>query len=157
MLETRKPIPVQETVDRISQYIKGLGTIEVDLEDSDGYILAESIIADHDVPPFDRSPFDGFAILASDTESATREQPISLKVIEKIGAGDVAKTSVTTGTAVRIMTGAILPEGAEAIVKLELTRENGDNVLINRPFQSGDHLSLQGEDAKGQTMIFYFR
>lgn len=153
MLEIRKPIPVTEAVGRVSKYIRTLEVIKKDIEDCDGYVLAESVIADHDVPPFDRSPYDGFAILASDTTNATREQPVSLQVIEKIGAGDVAKNQVVSGTAIRIMTGAILPAGADAIVKLELTREDGPNILINRPFRSGDNLSLQGEDAKKGTKL----
>jgi molybdopterin molybdotransferase len=153
MLDVRNPIPVQEAVERVTKYIRTLEAIEKDIEECDGYILAESIIADHDVPPFNRSPYDGFAILAEDTDKASRDHPVELTVIEKIGAGDVATKPVTSGTAIRIMTGAILPAGANAIVKLELTRENGENILINRPFKSGDNLSLQGEDAKKGTKL----
>jgi len=153
MLERRNPIPVQTAVNRVSEYINPLETTIKNLDDSDGYILAEAIIADHDVPPFDRSPYDGFAIVASDTAFASREHPVSLEVIEKIGAGDVAENKVVPGKAIRIMTGAALPQGADAIVKLELTREEGPNILINRPFKSGDNLSLQGEDARKGTKL----
>ncbi|MGV3488058.1 MAG: gephyrin-like molybdotransferase Glp [Tuberibacillus sp.] len=153
MLEKRNPIPVHTAVQRVSNYIRTLDTVEKNIDNCDGYILAASVIADHDIPPFDRSPYDGFAILAKDTAEATREHPVKLEVIEKIGAGDVANHQVVSGKAIRIMTGAALPKGADAIVKLELTREDGNHILINRPFWSGDNLSLQGEDAKKGTKL----
>ena len=153
MLEKRQPIAVETAVERVAACIKTLPIIEKPLEEADGDILAESVIADHDVPPFDRSPYDGYAIRAEDTAQASRTEPVRLKVVDKIGAGDVAKKAIEPGTAIRIMTGAALPKGADAIVKLELTREEGDAVWINRRFHSGDNLSLQGEDAKKGTPI----
>ncbi|MFC4620092.1 gephyrin-like molybdotransferase Glp [Camelliibacillus cellulosilyticus] len=154
MVLHRKPIAVEEAVRQVMEQAVPLGTTEKELVDCDEHdVLAEPVIADHDVPPFDRSPYDGFAIRAVDTKKASREHPVTLNVIEAIGAGEVAKHAVNEGTAIRIMTGAALPEGADAIVKLELARENGDTIEINRPFFSGDNISWKGEDTKAGTPL----
>ncbi|WXB94867.1 gephyrin-like molybdotransferase Glp [Bacillus sp. FJAT-52991] len=129
----------------------------VPLASAYGRFLAEDLIADHDVPSFDRSPYDGFAIRAEDSASASAEQPISFEVVGEIGAGFVFSEQVECGQAVRIMTGAQIPQGCNAVVMLELTRqyeENGKNYMeIKRPYQKGDNISHQGEDMKKGTAL----
>lgn len=156
MVERRKPIPVPEAVEKVIEGIEILDIEEVALEDSDQRILADDIVADHDVPPFNRSPYDGFAIIAEDTSQADFHHPIEFEVIETIGAGSVAKNKVTKGKAIRIMTGAAIPEGANAIVMLEQAKEDENNpnkITIKRPFKQGDNISWQGEDTQKGTIL----
>ncbi|RBW69527.1 gephyrin-like molybdotransferase Glp [Bacillus taeanensis] len=157
MVERRKPIPVSEAVKRVMNYPKQ-GEVEfVSLQDSDNRYLGHDLAAAHDVPPFDRSPYDGFAVRAEDTSEASANSPIALEVIEEIGAGAVPKYEVKKGQATRIMTGAILPKGADAVVMLELVKEvnrdKKDFIQLKRSFQSGDNISFQGEDVKKGTPL----
>ncbi|WP_099362331.1 gephyrin-like molybdotransferase Glp [Fredinandcohnia onubensis] len=157
MVERRTPIPVSEAVSRVMEFA-GTGTKElVPIEASYGRFLAENLIADHDVPHFDRSPYDGFAVRASDTTDAGQDHPIEFEVIEEIGAGSVAVKKVGAFQAVRIMTGAQMPAECDAVVMLELTNEyerNGKKYMsIKRPFKSGDNVSFQGEDTKKDSVL----
>lgn len=158
MVERRTPIPVAEAITRVMRYA-GRGEEEiVPLRQSYGRYLAEDLRADHDVPPFDRSPYDGFAIRAADSEGAGLDHPVEFEVIETIGAGQVAKRPVGPFQAVRLMTGAQIPEGCDAVVMLELAkqyeRDGKTYMSIKRPFRPGDNISFQGEDAKkGQPLI----
>ncbi|RAK17012.1 molybdopterin molybdotransferase [Anoxybacillus vitaminiphilus] len=157
MVERRTPIPVSEAVKRVMIYAKA-GEIEtVSLEDAYGRYLAEPLIADHDVPPFDRSPYDGFAIRAIDSAAASSTNPVEFEVIEEIGAGKVAEKAVQPFQTVRIMTGAQMPPECDAVVMLELTkqyeRDGRKYMSIKRPFKPGDNISFQGEDAKKGTVL----
>ncbi|AKL84189.1 molybdopterin molybdotransferase MoeA [Bacillus atrophaeus] len=158
MLEKRKPIPVDEAVRRVSEFQKQGETEWVPLEDSLHRFLAEDVKADHDVPAFDRSPYDGFAVRACDTASATREKAVRFEVIDHIGAGAVSEKELGSFQAVRIMTGAQIPKGADAVVMLELTKtdeEGGKTYMsLKRPFKPGDNISKTGEDAqKGSSLL----
>ncbi|WP_078429266.1 gephyrin-like molybdotransferase Glp [Alkalihalobacterium alkalinitrilicum] len=157
MLTKREIITVREAVKKVLEYKKH-GEIEyISIEESDGRYLAEPIVADHDVPPFDRSPLDGFAIRAIDTRNATLEKPVELEIIEEVGAGTVAKKEIKEGQAIRIMTGAKMPEGTDVIVMLELTKEISRDqkkyVVINQSFKKGDNINFQGEDAQKGTQL----
>lgn len=150
----RKPIPVKEAVQLVIEHAVLNECETVKLEDAYGRILREPIIAKHDVPPFDRSPYDGFAIRAEDSTGASGENRLGFQVIEEIGAGYVAKRGVEKGEAIRIMTGAPIPENADAVVMLEQTIEKDDTFTLRKPFESGENISLQGEDAKeGEVLI----
>ncbi|MFT4412533.1 gephyrin-like molybdotransferase Glp [Fredinandcohnia humi] len=158
MVERRTPIPVPEAVSRVMQFaVEGENEI-IPIEASYGRFLAEDLIADHDVPHFDRSPYDGFAVRAIDTKDAGQENPIEFEVVEEIGAGSVATKQVGAYQAIRIMTGAQMPEECDAVVMLELTteleRDGKKYMVIKRPFKSGDNVSFQGEDvAKGSVLV----
>lgn len=157
MVERRTPIPVSEAVSRVMEFA-GTGNKEVvPIEASYGRFLAENLIADHDVPHFDRSPYDGFAVRAADTTGAGQDHPIEFEVIEEIGAGSVAAKKVDAFQAVRIMTGAQMPAECDAVVMLELTNEyerNGKKYMsIKRPFKPGDNVSFQGEDTKKDSVL----
>lgn len=154
MVESRRPITVHNAVEQVMQQVTLLDTEQVKLTEADGRILAEDITSDHDVPPFNRSPYDGFAIQAEDTKAAKKHAPVRLTVIETIGAGQMASQSVQTGQAIRIMTGAPIPEGADAVVMLEMAYEAGDGLIdIKRPFYAGDNISWQGEDTPEGTPL----
>ena len=123
MVEMRKPIPVAEAVRLVMEHAVPIGTETVALEHTYGRMLAEPIIAKHDVPPFDRSPYDGFAVRSQDTVGASGDNRISFTVIGEIGAGHVADEAIGEREAYRIMTGAPIPENADAVVMLEQTVE----------------------------------
>jgi molybdopterin molybdotransferase len=158
MVEIRKPIPVGEAVQRIMKFAK-IGNVEkTPLSKAYGRYLAEDLVATHNVPPFDRSPYDGFAIRAEDSLEANLDNPVSFEVIDEIGAGYVTDKEVKAFQAVRIMTGAQLPMDCNAVVMLELAKEyeqDGKKYFsIKRSYSSGDNISFSGEDTtKGTTLV----
>lgn len=153
-MEIRKPIPVAEAVAQVMGHVQRLGTESISLEQSMGRILAEPIVARHNVPPFDRSPYDGFAIRAKDSKGASGDNRVPFKVIGEIGAGYVGGLPVEPHEAYRIMTGAQIPENADAVVMFEQTVETEEGFTIRKPFETGDNISYAGEDAsKGEMLI----
>ncbi|MBO0586771.1 gephyrin-like molybdotransferase Glp [Sporosarcina sp. E16_8] len=148
MVEMRKPIQVSEAVRLVMEHVHVAGTETISLEHTYGRILAEPINAKHDVPSFDRSPYDGFAIRARDTAGASGDNRIPFIVIGEIGAGHVAERGIEEGEAYRIMTGAPIPENADAIVMLEQTTEGKDRFTVRKVFSQGENISFRGEDAK---------
>src|SRR5690625_7942774 len=151
----RTAIPVKDAVQLVMNHSKKcLDKETIPLQAAYGRILAELIIAKHDVPPFSRSAYDGFASRADNSAQATTDNPVAFRVIGEIGAGHVGEQELQTGEAYRIMTGAILPPKADAIIMLEDTTETADGFSIMKVFQSGDNISFQGEDAKeGEVLI----
>jgi molybdopterin molybdotransferase len=150
MYTDRKVIKIHEAVEAVLKFTKQ-GELEyIAIEESDNRYLKAEIKADHDIPPFDRSPLDGFAVRAEDTTLATRDNPIELEVIETVGAGALAKLVPEKGQVIRIMTGAKMPKGTDAIVMFELTKEIERDgkmfIVIKRSFQSGDNISFQAEE-----------
>jgi len=157
MVERRKPIGVAEAVKKVMQYQIKTEIETVAIEQSYGRFLAMDLVASHDVPAFDRSPYDGFAIRAEDTESASSDNPVSFEVVGEIGAGYVFEDEVKPFQAVRIMTGAQVPAGCNAVVMLELVKEleveGKPTILIKRLFKKGDNISFQGEDTQKGTVL----
>lgn len=117
-----------------------------------GRVLAENIIADTDLPPFDRSQMDGFAVNAKDTFKA----PVELKIVGESAAGSGWHKTLKKGEAVRIMTGAPVPIGADAIQKVELTEEKNSVVTVFEATDKGHYIIRRGaEIKKGQTVLHY--
>ena len=126
----------------------------IPLWEAGGRVLAEDIIAKEDVPAFDRSPVDGYAILASDTSGATESNPAVLKVIDTIAAGNYSKKILTPGTAMRIFTGAPLPQGATSIIKQEEVTVADSQIYIKRKVNAGEGVAVKGEDiSTGEFLI----
>jgi molybdopterin molybdotransferase len=113
----------------------------IPLGEADGRVLAESVTADRDYPPFPRSARDGFAVRAADL-------PGELSVIGEVRAGEVFRGSIGPGEAVEIMTGAPLPEGADAVIMIEHVERQGDRVITKRTQASGDNFTPRGAEAK---------
>lgn len=157
MVERRKPIKVQDAIQRMMNYKKTGSLQYVPIEDSYGHFLGQDLIADHDVPFFDRSPYDGFAVRAMDTVGASRSNPITFEVIGEIGAGSVFQEEVGKKQAVRIMTGAMIPKGCDAVVMLELANEYEVNGVayfdLKRSSKAGENISFTGEDTKKGTVL----
>jgi molybdopterin molybdotransferase len=116
-------IPVEEARERILAYFSRLDVERKAPLDALGQVLAEDIRAPFDIPPLDNTAMDGYAVHAEDTAGATEDNPVELKVIADLAAGYVLETSVGHGEAVRIMTGAPMPPGADSIVPFEETDE----------------------------------
>ncbi|MCQ6525066.1 MULTISPECIES: molybdopterin molybdotransferase MoeA [Bacillus] len=157
MVEKRIPIQVADAVERVMEYAKFGEVEEVSITESYGRILGEDVVSDHDVPHFDRSPYDGFAIRAEDTKEANQENAIEFEVIGEIGAGSVFLDTVGSFQAVRIMTGAAIPADCNAVVMLELTegfeKDGKTYMKLKRPFHSGDNVSFKGEDIKQNQVL----
>lgn len=154
MVEIRSPLPIKEAIGLVMERANKLNDISIPLQESYGFTLAEPIIAKHDVPPFNRASYDGFAIRSQDSKGANTEERIFFKIVDQIGAGQVAKTTIQANQTVRIMTGAQIPKHADAVVMLEQAAENQTTFSINRPFKEMENISLQGEDAKqGEELI----
>ncbi len=113
-----------------------------------GCILADPLIAPINSPPFDNSAMDGYAVIASDTEGATANAPRRLRLLEELPAGFVANLRVTPGTATRIMTGAPLPPGADAVVIVEVTRSQNEVVEVLHAVSPGENVRRAGEDIR---------
>lgn len=137
-------IPVSKALKLIEQQCEPLGSERVDLADAIGRFLSEDIVADTDMPPFDRSQMDGYAVRAADTESA----PVTLALVGESAAGRGWHNELKQGEAVRIMTGAPLPPGADAVQKIEVTSEDGDRVTINEPTSPGRYIVHRGKEIK---------
>ena len=124
-----------------------LPTEQIPSLEAAGRVLAEDVPADRDYPPFPRSARDGFAVRAADV-------PGELTVIGEVRAGEVFRGSVGPGGAVETMTGAPLPEGADAIVMVEHTERSGDRVKIARSIKAGENFNAQGIEARhGSTVL----
>lgn len=127
---------------------------EVALAESIGRILAQPAVSDLDLPPFDRARMDGYAVRASDTASASAEHPVRLREIGEAVAGRAFDGVVKAGEAVRIMTGAPVPAGADAVQKIEVIRVSNGIVEISEPTAPGQFITPRGLEAhEGQTMI----
>lgn len=128
-------------------------TERVPLESAAGRVLAQALIAAQNVPPFDRSPYDGYALRAADTAEASAEHPAALSVLEEIAAGAVPTQSIRPGTASRIMTGAPIPKGADAVVMHEMTEFTTREVRLFAPVKSGANIIKAGEDVRAGQLL----
>lgn len=133
-----------------------LGAERVPLGAALGRVLAEDVRAAIDVPGFDRSNMDGFAVRAEDSFGAAEETPIRMRLLgETIPTGVVPKGEVLAGTAMQIATGGMLPRGADAVVPVEATDLDGDAVLVRRAVVPGAAVSFAGTDmGAGETVLF---
>lgn len=158
MVEFRKPIPIGEAVSKIMEYRINGKTEYVSIHESYGRFLSEDLVATEDVPHFNRAPYDGYAIRSVDTTEASQANPVEFEVVDHIGAGIVSQKTVGPFQAVRIMTGAQMPEGCDAVVMLELAqdieRDGKSYMSTKRKHKPGDNVSFRGEDAKkGEILV----
>lgn len=154
MIESRKPISVAEAVERVVSHAERLGKESVPLGECYGRILAQPLKATHDVPPFNRSPYDGFAIRSLDSSGASGSNRKAFTVVDHYGAGGVFNGELGPMEAVRIMTGAELPANADAVVMFEQAVVFGNSFTIRKAFCALENLSLRGEDmAEGDIVV----
>jgi len=125
-----------------------------ELADAEGCVLAEDVTAAVSLPSFDNSSMDGYAVIASDVGGASQESPVALRVTAEIAAGDIGVYRLLPGTAIKIMTGAQLPAGADAVVPVEWTNDGTAAVEIYRPATVGNAVRYAGGDAAaGETLL----
>ncbi len=147
-------LSVEEALERVLSHFHPLDQERVPILEALGRVLAEEIISTLDVPPHANSAMDGYAVRAADTEGATPSSPLKLRVIGEVAAGRVAVQDVASATAIRIMTGAPIPSGADAVVCLENTSHDETFVYVRSEVGPGKDLRLAGEDVKrGQRVI----
>src|SRR5688572_10561945 len=145
-------ISVAEAVQIVRQHTQKLGIEKVDLPNALGRVLAQDIVADSDLPPFDRSQMDGYAVCAADTTSA----PVSLRIVGESAAGKGWRQRMEAGEAVRIMTGAPVPAGADSVQQVELTHELKDGTVVEllAAVEPGKSIVKQGDEIKaGETVL----
>lgn len=128
-------------------------TEEIPLWEGGGRTLAEDIFAGQDQPPFARSPLDGYAVRSGDIAGASKERPARLSVIDEVDAGQVSGMRVEKGTAIRIMTGAPVPEGADCIVRQEDTDYGEEKVEVYREVGAYENYCFAGEDYRAGTQV----
>src|SRR6266550_5356227 len=144
-------ISIAEAIETVLRHTKKLGVESVALSNSVGRILAENISADTDLPPFDRAQMDGYAVRADEVANT----PARLRIAGESAAGAGWHHEMNSGEAVRIMTGAPVPKGADAVQQVELTREDGSGVVeILEPVSSGRSIVRQASEIKaGETVL----
>jgi len=148
-------LTVEEARDHVLGSIDTLEEIEVPLLDVLGLNLARDAVAGNDIPPFDNSAMDGYAVQAADIAAASPESPVELAVLGDLPAGYATETVVEPGQAIRIMTGAPIPAGADTVVPVESTRAGDEaRVAILEGLPGGSHVRKAGEDVKtGETVL----
>jgi len=155
-------ISVEEALEKVLSYVEVLEPERKPVLDCLGQVLAEDVYSDIDIPPLDNSAMDGYALRAKDTRGASESSPRYLVVVGEVAAGSISSQEVRPGTAIRIMTGAPLPEGADAVVRFEDTDEvsrkssGGDLSQIGILCQAKKGLNVRGrgEDiAKGDLIL----
>ena len=157
-------ITVETALNRILEKMVPVGVELIPLPRALGRVLAEPVVSGANVPPFPNSAMDGYAVIASDTAGASVRKPAILNVIDNVPAGVAPSAKLTPGSAARIMTGAPVPAGTDAVVRFEETSEHipppaaaelGDHeIMVFKPVSVGDNVRPVGEDIKaGQTIL----
>jgi molybdopterin molybdotransferase len=153
-------IGVEEALKTILETLSPVESELIPLANAFGRVLAEPVLSDVNVPPFTNSAMDGYAVVAASSRGAAAASPVRLTVIENIPAGQASDIEITSDTCARIMTGAPIPRGADAVVRFEETSEHrpaaglADNeVLLYRAVSSGDNVRLAGEDIRANQTV----
>ena len=147
-------IPVSKALKIMNNTLIKTDVEKIPLEEAYQRILAEDIISLLDSPPFSRSAMDGYALKAEDTFNSSQKNPVPITVIDRIGAGSSSSKIVEEGTAVKIATGAPIPQGADAVIMEEFTQKQGDQLDVEASLTPGENVSFQGEDVKkGDTIL----
>ena len=146
--------PVEQHQSDILAAITPLSPVSVALADAEGCVLAEDVTAAVSLPSFDNSGMDGYAVLSKDTIHSSERAPTTLQVTSEIAAGDTGAYRISPGTASKILTGARMPDGADAVVQVEWTDGGTDRVQVYRPVEPGNAVRYAGGDAtEGETLL----
>ena len=155
MKPIKETIPLEEARQLIAEACRPIDRTErLRIVDANGRVAAADVLSTRDVPPFARAGMDGFALRAEDTFGASRYEPKTLRVIDKVYTGQVPTKSIEPGTAIEIATGAPMPQGADAVVMVEETEKAGTDVRVLTPVYPRQNVGRQGADiVVGQTVI----
>jgi len=149
----KKGISVKEAQELLLDLSAKKETEEVLLTNSLNRVLSCDIYASVPIPPFNRSPLDGYALRGEDTENASEESPVELRITEEIYAGKAPEYAVVTGTAAKILTGAPIPEGANSVVRFEDTEWDSEYVRISKPVKPNVNFIYEGEEVQKDSLI----
>lgn len=149
----KNSITLEEAQSLVFDHCSLMGSERVNLKESFGRVLFGDLAAQENIPPFARSPYDGYAFRAQDTEQASLKNPVILSIIDEVPAGYTSAYTVESGTAVKILTGAPIPEGADAVIKFEETVILENQIKITAAYQPGENIVPAGEDVKRGTQI----
>lgn len=152
----RKLLSIEEARQILKKSLspKPVGAEQVSLSEAHSRVLARDVVAPIDVPPFRRATVDGYAVRAINTFGAEEDRPIALKLCGRVIVGETTSIVVKNGTTAEIVTGAPVPQGADAVVMLEYSVQKGDNVHIYRPVAMGENVMKAGSDIrKGETIL----
>jgi len=147
------------TLDQVKKLIDDLGlealdSEEISLKEAHGRILAEDVISSLDIPPFDRSTVDGYAVKAEDTYGAEENVPTYLGLVGAVNVGEPPIISISKGETVEIVTGAQIPDGADAVVMIEDTEKKDSSIVVLRAVAKNENIMRKGSDIrKGETML----
>ena len=147
-------ISVHEAVEIVLRQVSPLSAEEVPLLKAAGRVLYEGVRAGRNVPPFANSAMDGYAVRWQDVAQASVASPVTLRVLEEVPAGHVARQAVREGSAIKVMTGAPIPRGTDTVVRVEYTESLRGQVRITRVDRAGSHIREAGEDIReGQEIL----
>lgn len=150
----KKFIALEEALKILNKNTKALKSEVVSIKDSLKRVLYGDVKSNINNPPFNKSVFDGYAFKSEDSKGTSKENPIELKIVDEIFAGMWPEIEIKHGEAIRIMTGAPIPVGADCVLKQEETERHGDLVKIFKEMKSYENISFMGEDIKiGETLI----
>lgn len=146
-------LSVEQALELVLREFHPLEPEKAPILESLGRVLAKDVYADLNIPPHANSSMDGYAVRAADTAGASREAPVRLHVVADLPAGYVAEEELAPGTAIRIMTGAPIPRGADAVVKVEDTASEGGWVEIFAEAPPGQYVRSAGEDVQQGELV----
>jgi molybdopterin molybdotransferase len=146
-------VDLETAVELVRQDTSPLGAEEVALSDALDRVLAEDVVAPLDQPAFPRSPLDGYALIAADTEGASEATPVRLRVAGKLYAGDWADFTVHRGEAVRLMTGSVIPKPCDCVIRQEDTDGGEVTVTLYQSLRQWENYCFKGEDYKRGTVL----
>ncbi len=145
---------VEEALKTVLDNTKVLGTERISIQDAHGRVLAEDVTSGLFHPPWDNSAMDGFAVRWDDIKNASKESGVKLRIVADVRAGIMPDKPVNKGEAIRIMTGAPVPDGADTVVRVEDTKGEGDSVNIFYAGKRGENVRHKGENIKkGDTVL----
>lgn len=139
-------IPYEDALALVLQHARPLEPVAVPLARAVGCCLAAPVAVPFDLPRFDNSAMDGFGVRVADVTAASEDTPVRLRLAATVRAGDAADDPVAPGTAAKVLTGAPVPDGVEAVVMREYCREEGGDVLVTRPAKPGENIRRRGEE-----------
>ncbi|WP_418792277.1 gephyrin-like molybdotransferase Glp [Phosphitispora sp. TUW77] len=150
----RELISLEEAVAMIIAHTKIVGKEEISLLSALGRVLSEDIFAPISIPPFNRSPLDGYALRAKDIEKADLSEPVELEVSQEIQAGNYSDIEVKRNKAVKILTGAPIPPGADVVIRFEDVEKTGSRIKVFKPLTAYSNYCFAGEDVfKGEMVV----
>lgn len=149
-------IELDAALESLAQTITAIKETErIPLEDSLGRIASHTTTAPLDLPPFDRSAMDGYALHHADIATASKDSPVVLALSDSVSAGQICGSGVTEGKTVKIMTGAPVPDGADTVIPFEKVQEEEDRIVVTAPVRRQGNICFRGEDLTAGAVLTY--